>query len=380
MLPEARLDIVLTTRSGKVADIRILSTRLVQASRLFAGRRPDEVLALLPTVFSLCGTAQALAGIAALEAAAGLAAAAPHRVARRMLLLAETVSEHGLGVARDWPALIGRDVDLDAARRIKTAMAAIRPALYPDGDWRHLGGGVLKPDRTGLNAAVEAARKVLAEMLDDDPQALADQRVFRAWLANPRGIAGRFLAELDDFGAASFLPMPRQGPPDLGPRLEADDGSYVARPDCGGLVFETGPLARHHAHPLVAALLAEHGPGVLTRLAARLVEMAEALREMASLVQDLPEAKAVPADTPQSDGAGIGMVEAARGQLAHRVEMKEGRIIRYQILAPTEWNFHPDGPLARGLTGVDATAGLDRRARLLVHALDPCVACDVMVR
>lgn len=378
MLPDARLDIVLTTRSGKVADVGVVSTRLVQASRLFAGRRPDEVLALLPTVFSLCGTAQALAGIAALEAAAGLVAAAPHRAARRMLLLAETVSEHGLGIARDWPALIGRAVDLDAARRIKTAMGAIRPALYPDGDWRHLGGGVLKPDRAAIAAALDAARKVLAEMLGDDPQVLADPRTFRAWLADPRGIAGSVLAGLDDFGAARFLPMPRQGPPDLGPRLEADDGTYVARPDCGGVVFETGPLARHHAHPLVAALLAEQGPGVLTRLVARLVEMVEALREMASLVQDLP--KAVPDAAPLYDGTGLGMVEAARGQLAHRVEVREGRVIRYQILAPTEWNFHPDGPLARGLAGVEATADLDRRARLLVHALDPCVACDVMVR
>lgn len=360
MLPEARLEIVLGIRAGAVAHVQILSTRLVQASRLFSGRQPEEVLALLPTVFSLCGTAQALAGIAALEAAGGIDPAPPQVAARRLLLLAETVSEHGLGLARDWPALIGRQPNLDAARRIKTAMATLRPALYPEGDWRRPGGGALIPNAPRIAATLDSAQTVLAEL---------------------RGIADPVLSDLSGLaklGAAPFLPMPPGGPPDLAARLQDDDGAYVARPDCAGQVFETGPLARHHAHPQIAALLAEHGNGLGPRMVAHLVEMAEALREMALVMQDLTEHRPDAAAVVQ--GAGIGMVEAARGQLAHRVELKEGRVIRYQILAPTEWNFHPDGPLARGLIGAEATPDLERRAALLVQALDPCVACTVTVQ
>ena len=118
MFPEARLEIVLRVRAGRVADVSVRSTRLVQASRLFAGRRPDEVTALLPTVFSLCGTAQVLAGLAAMEQASGLPPSAAQTPARSLLLLAEIVAEHGMGMARDWPSLVGSDPDLAAARRI----------------------------------------------------------------------------------------------------------------------------------------------------------------------------------------------------------------------------------------------------------------------
>lgn len=384
MLPEARLDVILRTSGGSVAATRILSTRLVQASRLFAGRRPDEVLALLPTVFSLCGTAQAMAGLAAMEDAAAIHPAPAHLSARRLLLLAEALAEHGLGLARDWPALIGKDQDLPAARRIKAAMATMRDALYPEGDWRCVGGGSLTPDRTRLAAALTAAREVLRGLMGGDPEhVLADTPSFDAWLAATPGSTGRVLAHViaqgwAGFGAATFTPMPVSGPPDLAARLAADQsGAYLARPDSGGLVFETGPLSRRFRQPLIAALLAAHGTGLLTRLAARLVEVAECLREMGKLMQDLTSAPRG-GQLPKT-GIGIGLVEAARGQLAHRVELEDNRVRRYQILAPTEWNFHPDGALARGLAGIKAGPCLDDRARLLAHALDPCVSCTIRV-
>ena len=53
----------------------------------------------------------------------------------------------------------------------------------------------------------------------------------------------------------------------------------------------------------------------------------------------------------------------------------------YAIVAPTEWNFHPEGALVRGLVGsaADDAATLARATHLLVQALDPCVACEVEV-
>lgn len=356
MLPEAKLDIVLRVADGAVAEVLILSSRLVQASNLFAGRHPDEVLALLPTVFSLCGTAQAVAGLTAMESAAGVIVPAPQVGARRLMVLAETVAEHGLAVARDWPALIGIPQDLAAARLIKAAMAGIRPALYPDGDWRMLGGGRLAPDRGALATAITTAEDAVARL-----DAIATTVLARV---ATHGASG--------FGNALFLPIPQDGPPDLAARLAADTGDYVARPDSSGRVFETGPLARQHRHPRIAGLMGEYGTGLRPRLAARMVDTAEALREMVRLVQDLN-------GSLPDNGAGIGLVEAARGQLAHRVELENGRVKRYQILAPTEWNFHPHGPLARGLGNIAATADLEDRTRLLVNALDPCVACTIRV-
>ncbi|MGE5478761.1 MAG: nickel-dependent hydrogenase large subunit [Bacteroidales bacterium] len=384
MFPEARLDVSLRVRDGAVAEVAVRSTRLVQASRLFAGRRPDEVTGLLPTVFALCGTAQVLAALSAMEQASALAPSAAQLPARQMLLLAETVAEHGLGLARDWHALAGAEPDLAAAKRIKTAMAAIRPALYPEGDWKRPGGGTLSPDRAAITAAVAAARAAIADLLGADAEAIvADPDAFDAWRRGGRSPVARLVAEvsapaLAGFGTGPFLPMPERGPVDLAARLEADrDSQYVARPDFAGRVFETGPLARQAWQPAVGTLIARHGPGLLARLVARLAEVASSLQEMDDLVHSLDNGASPSACLV--DGSGLGLVEAARGLLVHRVELEGGRVKRYQILAPTEWNFHPHGPLARGLRGTPATDDLGRRATLLASALDPCVACRVTV-
>lgn len=386
MFPEARLDITLRVEGGAVAAVAVRSNRLVQASRLFAGRRPDEVSALLPTVFALCGTAQVLAGLAAMEQAAGLSRtlSPAQSPARQMLLLAETVAEHGLGLARDWPEMVGAEPDLAAARRLKLAMVGVRPALYPAGDWTRPGGGTVTPDTSAMVKAVAEARAAVADLLGADVEAiLADPESFRRWHDGRATPAARLMAEiaapdLAGFGRGPFLPMPEQGPADLAARLEADrDGAYVARPDSHGRVYETGPLARLSWHPAVAAQMGAFGPGLLARMVARLAEIATCLQEMDELAHALDHGREP--DTCLVEGGGLGLVEAARGLLAHRVELEGGRVRRYQILAPTEWNFHPEGPLVRGLTGAPADADLQRRANLLVQALDPCVACAITV-
>lgn len=344
MFPEAHITVTLSIADGAVSAAAIHSTRMVHASKLFAGRRPEEVIRLLPTVFSLCGTAQRIAAEMAFEDALGIAPPPSLARSRQTALLAETIGEHGLGMARDWPALLGEPPDLHAAKALR-------------------------------GRDIEAAHAVFATLLGSEPDVLDDEPSFRAWAERGATSAARLLAKalaLSGAGTYPFSPLPAGGPPGLADRLSADtDGAYVAFPEGG---YETGPLARQAAHPLIAALLRAHGAGIVTRLAARLVELSRALREPVSLMQNSIDAPALTAGS----GSGLGLVEAARGLLAHRVELEDGLVKRYQILAPTEWNFHPAGPLARGLVGAPAE-GIEHRARLLVHALDPCVACGVSV-
>jgi Ni,Fe-hydrogenase I large subunit len=71
----------------------------------------------------------------------------------------------------------------------------------------------------------------------------------------------------------------------------------------------------------------------------------------------------------------IGWVETARGLLVHRVRLDGERIADYRIVAPTEWNFHPEGAFSRGAEALDAAdpAALEADVRRLVASLDPCV-------
>jgi coenzyme F420-reducing hydrogenase alpha subunit len=89
--------------------------------------------------------------------------------------------------------------------------------------------------------------------------------------------------------------------------------------------------------------------------------------------------KPPPPEASLPAGVGLAQVQAARGLLVHRVAIQAGRVADYRILAPTEWNFHPQGAAALGLATLpdadDAT--LRRMAGLFVTALDPCVAYDV---
>jgi len=135
----------------------------------------------------------------------------------------------------------------------------------------------------------------------------------------------------------------------------------------------TGPFTRHAGHPLVAAL----GQGLSARLAARLLELDLSLRRMQELVHGIEADQGL--QLPPASGTGLAVVEAARGRLAHRLELENGKVTRYQILAPTEWNFHPQGALPQGLLGQPAGDDALQRVRHLIAALDPCVACKIEV-
>ncbi len=80
--------------------------------------------------------------------------------------------------------------------------------------------------------------------------------------------------------------------------------------------------------------------------------------------------------------------EAPREALAHWVDIAVGKISRYQIVTPTNWNASPRddfdqlGPIEQALVGTPV-ADMNQPIELLrvVHSFDPCLACAVhMVR
>lgn len=82
-----------------------------------------------------------------------------------------------------------------------------------------------------------------------------------------------------------------------------------------------------------------------------------------------------------ADGEGIAWTEMSRGLLMHWVRLADGerdpataRAQRYRVIAPTEWNFHPDGAFARlvGSGRLDAA-----QLRLAAATLDPCVGFSI---
>jgi len=404
--PGGELTISLDRSAGAA---RITSTRPLAATRVFIGKPVTEVAPRLPLLYSVCATAQAVACVHASEQLLGLQPAPAVVLRRRLLLLAETAKEHLWRLLLDWPRALASVTNAPPADEpaLGTALRAyltLRRAMSGDTD-------PLRPGAQAPPTHSPVAKAPLTTLAG-----IAEQHIFGVpsadWLRQVSSMGGlkRWAASHDTGPAKLVRIVGRDDLADLGrnpvPTLDlkpgcelldqirdalaaADADAFVARPSIGGRPHETTPLAREAArHGLVAELVARHGNGLLPRLAALLVELARTLAALeatlnATMGSELHGVGDRTTTSPVEKGsasASIGIADAARGLLVHRLEATDGRVRGYRILAPTEWNFHPNGVVSEGLANIvqDLPSGADdallrHRAALYVTAVDPCV-------
>ena len=155
---------------------------------------------------------------------------------------------------------------------------------------------------------------------------------------------------------------------------------FWRQPDWEGCLYETSTLSRQWHHPLIIELNNQFTNGLITRWVSRLVELAQIPQQLSQLFIQL-ENNLQAKPLLDKNNHGLAQVEAARGRLIHRVDIKQGKINDYQILAPTEWNFHPQGLIAKSLENLSATdpAELEKLARLVINAIDPCVGYELRI-
>lgn len=167
---------------------------------------------------------------------------------------------------------------------------------------------------------------------------------------------------------------------------KADAYTWCKAPRYGGAVVETGALARQMVagQPLVRALVAERGGSVTARVLARLLELAVVVPAMETWLRAVEPGAPWCGDVRlPDDGEAVGLAEAARGSLGHWLVVRQGRIARYQIVAPTTWNFSPrdsagtPGALEQALAGLAVPDGDLTVVQHVVRSFDPCMACTV---
>ncbi len=379
---EGGIDIIVTTESSRIVDVAIANYRPLGMTSRLAGFTPEVAVTRIVSLFSVCRIAQGLAGSMAVEQALGIDPGPSQQAARSLLLRGETALDHATSALLVWPTLVGkRPVAFHALKALRTSLAGLCDCLYPDGDWMRPGGGRLAPDQTALTARLDAAEAAIEEARLTLP---LDIKRWKEWAHSATGPGAELFRMLEQnkregYGATNVKLLGGFDHMALESRLAADgDSSFVAQPEWEGEPRETGPLARRINDPLVCAVVADHGRGLTARFLAQCVETTRCVVEMRDLSENIRGERSLP--VPEADGVGLGLVEAARGWLAHRVEIADGHIRRHQILAPTEWNFHPKGTLAQGLIESGPQQSPDRLARLLVTALDPCVPYRIEVR
>lgn len=358
---EGRVRVSARYGSGRITGAAVACDRPQVADRLLRGRAPEDALRLLPNVFSICARAQAIVAAAAMEAAAGAAASRAVLERRRRELAGETAAEHAFRLLLDWPVATGGAGEPELLARLRSLLLS---APESSAAW----GAA----RDGVIGVVEA------RMLGHDLDSWLEQFSAAEWLqwaaaggtATARMLAA--FADLPPWSSPETATLAQPSEPrfleDLGRRALAEP-AFCAAPLLDGRPAECGPLARCQRHPAVRDLARRDR--ITARAFARLAEFALLLRDDSA-------AGWIDA-APLGPGAGVAAAEMARGLLVHAVEIADGRIARYAIVAPTEWNFHPRGPLVAELEGrpVRSADEARRALRYAAATLDPCVALEV---
>jgi hypothetical protein len=384
MTPAGSIHIDLYHCAGQANGVRIASGRPDAAARLLLGKTPEQVLDTVPLLFTLCGNAQAYAALQACRAALDMEPEPELDAARDMLVQLETLREHAWRILLDWPHFLGLAPDKKNLGALLKFDAHFKQHLFWNGEAFKL------DSRLGVDAA-QLIRLI------DELEALIDAAIFnrrladfaeisseaqlRDWLRQNQAIPACLLNYLynRDWAAAGqndIACLPVLEGNTLNQQMQQDDlMAFSSKPHWQDRCFESTLLNRQLSQPLIAGLHSRYGNGLIVRITGRLVEAALILSRLRQLLAGKTDSPGFSAISAAGDGIGLAQVQAARGLLIHRLVLREGGVYNYCVVAPTEWNFHPEGVAAQGLKQLKAAGkkDLQQQAELLINAVDPCV-------
>ena len=172
---------------------------------------------------------------------------------------------------------------------------------------------------------------------------------------------------------------------------ESDRYTWSKAPRYDNRVVETGPFAEllTDRDELLIDLLQNEGAsawlrqfGRVRRAGVLLHLMREQLAQLAGELSN-PHYLPPPADALH-EGDGFGLVQAARGTLGHWVQVRDGKIARYQIITPTAWNASPKDSEGQHGHWEESVIGLTLKDPQnpveidhVVRSHDPCLVCTV---
>ncbi len=385
---------------GSVESVEIRSSRPQQVTELLQGLEPQQLQHKIPMLYALCGRAQWLAATRALQAATvdtpdsdcgplNYQKIEPHH---QRAVVIEALQEYLWRFLIDLPQRLHKQPALSVFAPLHKSLARLASEPQGSDEIPFLLDKLdcsIKTELLGMTVAQWQALDSTGKdnWLDQYPVDLP------TWLRELR----KQLQQLPDV-VSSEQQLPDPVTTELLQRLGqalGDEAGFGSRPNWNGRQPETGAYSYQQQNPWLQALSQRGFSVVLLRMLARVFEVLR-LRDWLHRSFDLDDAHndsaATPADNcwlDQLSGAvslqpndGLGWVRTARGLLLHRLQMDQGKIVNYAILAPTEWNFHPQGPLAQGLERWLAVppSRLADWVGLQVLSLDPCVQYQFEVK
>jgi hypothetical protein len=353
------ITIVAEVADDRICSVRIASTRPVRLTRLFVDRPAREVPLLAERLYSLCGVSHATAASLAITAARGEPAARERDAGCTIALLCERLSE---ALRSSATSAVERG---DARALEETGLKPLRDLLSVTREFSLLATSPSSP-----RAAAQAVERI---------RALAEELGLSSSAEPPRPgswFDGLWQAARSASAFAASVPdsLTEEDDPAILEGLREGGESFAAEPSLAGRAPETGAFARHWRKVDFS------GGALQARLQARMIDLTECLERLS---------RAAEGDVSGSEGRtaapapreGFAAIATSRGDLYHWVRLTaDDKIANYAIVAPTEWNFHPAGPLVAELLGARILPGEARRSiARLASLFDPCVAFRVEV-
>lgn len=354
------IDIEIAAR--RIRSVAINSTRPQSIARIFVGRSVDEVPAQVERLYSLCGRSHGLAAARAAAAAFGRPVSQARRASDTIGLAAERIAETLRGTVLGGLAVHPAAIDPAIATPLREALSAARTLIM-----HGLSTGKHSSEQSpGLVDRLAESLQKLGFPTSPDGSPERDTPI------------GRLVQEAEGetaFHARSPDMLTDSDDLDVVEALRAQGESFSSAPALPGRVAETGAYARHWQRTAMAPT------AIAARLCARLLDVAECLDLLKRAVNGAlpPEADPIRAEKI-GPGEAFAALESPRGRLYHWLQANDLRdVVRYAILAPTEWNFHVRGPLVEALRGAEVGTGTEARRRMsrLIAVFDPCVSFEV---
>ena len=425
---EGEVELKLKWKKGRVEDAFVIAPSYRGFEEILRGRPALDAVVITPRVCGICGHAHLMASTGAIEDAlrkGGIEIQLSEKAlkVRELTLSCELIQNHlrwfylylfpdlirlESSLRKDYEPLKGKKW----FKAIDASNKAIKVIAIFGGQWPHTsyavpGGVTCDPTRFELGQAksfLEELREFLEEhligmdigiylSLSEErflEELRGDMEVFKEvsdkHLLHQVGTSyGRFISsygvlfnrickfdlrKVKEDTSYSFLSGKARG------------YSWSKSARYNGYPCETGPLARKltSGDRVFRHLYRLFGDSVMVRVLARIDELVRLSERALNLVDSIelsqPSWVKPPLDIDKFSGSGVGIVEASRGTLIHKVKINRGRIESYDIITPTVWNLGPRderflGVVEKAIVGVDSQI----KAEVVLRSFDVCSVC-----
>ncbi len=345
-----------TWEQGRLTAISVDNTRPLHLPLWFREKPVSQVINAMPVIFNVCAVAQTVAALSAIEASIGIQVPEETRQARQFLIMAEHARESGLSLLQNWlpeHAVMMHKLTAWYARSRDTAGWSLKLDARPS----QSGSRDIESHIAALETLFIAMfRAPLDELQDGGVLAGRVQQHFPQLTALfDRLMIPTAAAPLNLHDDAVYQSVMKHISD------QQDRQTFCKAPHVDGEAKETGCFARFPDRD------DNFGNIFVRRLAALIFDMCRLPRYMREFASE-----AIEETRP-------GVTETARGTLLHHAKVVrrdwQFYVEDYAIVAPTEWNFHPQGSLYLSCHQVemsrhDTTQIIDT----LIKLTDPCVS------